>query len=365
MRRTVSILFSLFLACGTYASTNDLGIPHSSATVDVRVFNVANVTLVGLAHTLIAPILPGHENSLSPVYAFLVEHKNLGNVVAGFFTSGMAKVEQVKDITELLQDGGIPLATIDTVIWSHTHFDHIGDLSKFPNTTGLVIGSETDTSTYPEFANASLQASDLAGRDVKKIDFSTANHTFSGLKAVDYFGDGSFYLLNTPGHTHGHLAALARVTPTSFVALGGDTFHHVGEARPRPRFQQNFPCPADLLEEAKSSISTDYFWSPHSRDGAFDLRSRAAQLFTGSDLPDSFNTDPVAFQVSLDKLATFDADPDVFVLVAHDLSVRESLPYFPAYLNGWQASGLKERTVWNFVKKTNAASFFTPVNATT
>jgi hypothetical protein len=151
------------------------------------------------------------------------------------------------------------------------------------------------------------------------------------------------------------------VTPTSFVALGGDTFHHVGEARPRPRFQQNFPCPADLLEEAKSSISTDYFWSPHSRDGAFDLRSRAAQLFTGSDLPDSFNTDPVAFQVSLDKLATFDADPDVFVLVAHDLSVRESLPYFPAYLNGWQASGLKERTVWNFVKKTNAASFFTPV----
>ncbi|KAJ7879944.1 hypothetical protein B0H14DRAFT_2707973, partial [Mycena olivaceomarginata] len=42
----------------------------------------------------------------------------------------------------------------------------------------------------------------------------------------------------------------------------------------------------------------------------------------------------------------FDADPDVFVLIAHDLSVRDALPYFPAYLTGWKASGLKEPTVW-------------------
>ncbi|KAJ7334264.1 hypothetical protein DFH08DRAFT_965993 [Mycena albidolilacea] len=357
MRRTVSILFSLFLAGGTYVSWHDLGIPHSSATVDVRVFNVANMTLMGQAHAFYAPILPGRENSLSPLYAFLVEHKKIWETVAGFFTSGIAKVEQVKDITELLQDGGIPpsfggethflsylRALTPDLLYSHTHFDHIGDLSKFPNTTGLVIGSETDASTYPEFANASLQASDLAGRDVKKIDFSAANHTFSGLKAVDYFGDGSFYLLNTPG-----------------VTLGGDTFHHVDETRPRPQFQHNFPCPAHLLGEAGTSISTDYFWSPHSRDGAFALPSRAAQLFADSDLPDAFNADPVAFQVSLDKLTRFDADPDVFVLIAHDLSVRDALPHFPAYLTGWKASARKARTVWKFVEKTNPASFFTPV----
>jgi hypothetical protein len=39
----------------------------------------------------------------------------------------------------------------------------------------------------------------LSGHQVTKIDFAAANLSFSSMKAVDYFGDGSFYLLNTPG----------------------------------------------------------------------------------------------------------------------------------------------------------------------
>ncbi|KAJ7261708.1 beta-lactamase-like protein [Mycena haematopus] len=373
--RLIPGLFISVLLSGAYASWLDFGIPASTATVDVRVFNVANVTLVNDAHTFITPVLPGHEDAIFPDFSFLVEHSgkrfmfdlgirkdplNLAPSLTGLFTSGVVQVEQPKDITELLQDGGIPLTSIDSVFWSHSHFDHIGDMSKFPNTTQLVIGSETDTSTYPEFPNAALQTSDFAGRKVTKIDFATANLTFSGIKAIDYFGDGSFYLLYTPGHILGHMSALARVTPTSFIALGGDTFHHVGEARPRPLFQKNFPCPAHLLEEAKTSISTDYFWSPESRDGAFDMLSRSQQLFAVSDLPDSFYADPVTSQISLEKLATFDADPDIFVLIAHDISLRSSIQYFPAYLNHWKASGLKDTTVWSFVDKTNPASVFTP-----
>ncbi|KAF7374593.1 Metallo-beta-lactamase superfamily protein [Mycena sanguinolenta] len=200
----------------------------------------------------------------------------------------------------------------------------IGDMSIFPNSTTLVVGSETNTSAYPR----SLPQSEPfrafthnipSGRTVTKIDFSAANLTFSGMKAVDYFGDGSFLNASTPGHLPGHLSALARVTPTTFIALGGDTFHHVAE----------------------TSISTDYFWSPDSSDGAFDKLSRAQQFFVISDLPDSFAADPVTAQISLEKIATFDADPDIFVAVAHDSSLMSSIPYFPAYLNDWQASGLK------------------------
>ncbi|KAJ6512906.1 beta-lactamase-like protein [Mycena sanguinolenta] len=375
MRFIPGLLVLSVLAGETYASSLDFGIPPSSATVDVRVFNVANVTLVNDAHTFTTPVLPGHEDAIFPMFAFLVEKSgkrfmfdlgiridplNLAPSVAAFFTSGTVVLEQPKDITELLQDGGISLASIDSVFWSHSHFDHIGDMSKFPNSTKLIIGSETDTETYPEFPNATLLTSDFAGRTVQKIDFSTANLTFSGMKAIDYFGDGSFYLLNTPGHLPGHLSALARVTPTTFISLGGDAFHHVGEARPRPNFQKNFPCPAHLLEEAKTSISTDYFWSPDSSDGAFDMLSRAQQLFAVSDLPDSFYTDPVTAQISLEKLATFDADPNIFVVVAHDISLRATIPYYPAYLNDWQKSGLKEQTVWSFIDKANPASVFTP-----
>ncbi|KAJ6518903.1 beta-lactamase-like protein [Mycena sanguinolenta] len=372
--RVLSGLSTISLLAGVYASSVDLNIPSSTATVDVRVFNVANGSVVNAASTLFAPILPGRESAVVPIYSFLVEHNssktrlmfdlgirtdplNFAPSVAALFTSGTIQLEQpFKGITELLQDGGIPLASINAVIWSHSHFDHILSflslLQKLP---------ETNTMTYPTFPNASLQASDLAGRKVTKIDFTTANLTFSGgLKAIDYFGDGSFYLVNTPGHLPGHLTALARVTPTSFISLGGDTFHHVGEARPQPLFQQNFPCPAHLLEESKSAISTDYFWSPLSRDGAFDILSRSQQLLAISDQPDSFYADPVAAAVSLEKIATFDADPDIFVIVAHDMSLRADLPYYPAYLNDWKANGLKEDNVWNFIDTSNPAFIFSP-----
>ncbi|KAJ7772627.1 beta-lactamase-like protein [Mycena maculata] len=373
----LSCLSLLFLEA--YASFQDFGIPSSDATVEVRAFNVGNATLVGAAHAFILPVLPGHENVSFPLFAFLVEHNdkrfmfdlgmrkdplNFAPSIASGFASGIFILDSPKDITELLEDGGIPLASIDTVIWSHSHFDHIGDMSKFPNSTSLIIGPGTDTAIYPETANASLQASDFAGHHVTELDFTGTHLTFSGLKAIDFFGDGSFYLLDTPGHLPGHISALARVTPTSFVSLGGDTFHHAGEARPRPDFQKNYPCPGHLVEEIKSSISTDYFWSPKSSDGAFDIVSRAQQLFAVSDLPDSFYADPVTSQVSLEKIATFDADPDFFVAIAHDMSLVSTLPTFPASLNNWKDSNLKNTSVWIFTETSNPAFAFNPTNVT-
>ncbi|KAJ7431360.1 hypothetical protein B0H11DRAFT_2131044 [Mycena galericulata] len=381
-----SLLLLVFLALARAASS-DFGIPSSNATVSVKRFNVGNITLVNLLHTLVHPILPGHESATIPMYSFLVEHGsgastrrlmfdlglrkdplNLAPSIAALFATGDFVGPFNQDITDLLGDAGIALSSIESVIWSHSHFDHIGDMSKWPNSTSLVIGSQTDTSTYPQNASAALLASDFAGRTVTEIDFFTANLTFNSLSTIDYFGDGSFYLVNTPGHLPGHLTAFARVTanPSSFIILAGDTFHHAGEARPRPLFQQSFPCPAHLLAEARTAISTNYFWSPYSTLGQFDIPSRAAQLLAISDTPDSYYADPVTSQVSLEKIALFDADEDFFVLVTHDFSVVSALAYYPEELNGWKTSGWKQQTVWSFVDAANPAFVFSPTttNAT-
>ncbi|KAF7299514.1 Metallo-beta-lactamase superfamily protein [Mycena indigotica] len=266
-----------------YSTTFD--IPSSNATVSISRFNIGNITAQNQFHTLIFPVIPGRDMMELPMYAFLVQHGqrkvmfDLGirkdplnfvpSLAAPFASGQFAPSHFDTDIFDLLGQAGIAPSSIESVIWSHAHFDHIGDMSKFPNTTSLVIGSETDVSTYPTNPNATLQESDFAGRNITPIDFSKSSLEINDLRAVDYFGDGSFYLLDTPGHIAGHLTGLARVTanPSTFILLAGDTFHHVGEARPRPALQANFPCPAHIVESSRGHVSTDYFFSPGSSDG--------------------------------------------------------------------------------------------------
>ncbi|KAJ7327607.1 hypothetical protein DFH08DRAFT_816447 [Mycena albidolilacea] len=346
----------------------NFGILALKATVDVRVFNVANMTILSETHAFILPVLPGHESVIFPMYSFLIEHKssqkrlmfdlgiqkdpeNTPPAFASVFSSGFAQLEPYRDITVLLQNEGINLTSIDAVVWSHVHFDHVGDMSTFPNSTKLIIGLDTDLATFLESPTAPLQESDFIGHDINRVNFANMTLTVSGLKAVDYFSDRSFYLVDTPGHLLGHLTALACVTPTSFVVLGRDTFHHTRQARPWPQFQKNFPCPTHLLIDSKSTISTDFFWSPGSCIGAFDLPSRAEVLLSVSDLPDSFYADPV-------KVALFNADPDFFVITAHNISLRSVILYFPVYLNSWKASQLKEKAVWSFIDAVNPAFVF-------
>ncbi|KAJ7118808.1 hypothetical protein C8R44DRAFT_625159 [Mycena epipterygia] len=356
-----------------------LAVPPSDATVDVKAFNVANFT-AALASVLVQPILPGHETIKLPLHAFLVEHGpskkrlmfdlgmrrdplNFPPSVSSLFQSGMYSADPFADITVLLEEGGIPLNSIETIIWSHSHFDHIGDLSLWPNTTDLVIGPGTNRSLYPEFPDSALQASDFAGHTVTELNFDGTNITFSGLPALDYLGDGSFYLLNTPGHLAGHIAALARVTPSSFIVLGADTCHHAGQLRPRPQFQHAYPCPAQLLTESRTAVSTQYFWSPDSNVGAFDIHSRAQPMLSIPDKPNSADADPVAGRVSLDKIANFDADEDFFVVLAHDESLLDVLPYFPKSLSAWRGTGMKDKALWGFLDERNPAFRFSPIAA--
>jgi hypothetical protein len=112
--------------------------------------------------------------------------------------------------------------------------DHVGNMKTFPGSVKLIVGpgfKSNFTTGYPTNKDSPLLDADWEGRELVEIEFKSELE-IGGFKANDYFGDGSFYLLNAPGHTVGHLCGFARVSKGSndqedtFVLIGGDACHH-------------------------------------------------------------------------------------------------------------------------------------------
>ncbi|KAJ7588103.1 beta-lactamase-like protein [Mycena floridula] len=360
----LSLASILVILPAVLASTfANLGIPKSSETVDVKMFDVLThspdtfLPAVGF----LFPVIPGRENLDINMYAFLIEHSKTGK--RAMFDLGLRKdfnnsapfwktqsfdgiiIEQ--DIVTQLHNGNISLESIESVFWSHSHLDHVGDMSLWPNSTKLVIGPDTDTRTFPTFPNASLLETDLAGRDVVKVNFSNSTLAIGGFPAVDFFGDGSFYLLDVPGHCPGHMAGLARVTPTSFILLAGDAFHNVGQIRPSEHLHDHYPIPQEILDESRLNINRKYFFAP---DDNTDLSTERTPFFTVANV--GAYSDPPTARISQLVTTTFDSNPDVLVITAHDPAMEGILQLFPKSIRQWKQSGVKDEGIWLFAKNT-------------
>ena len=71
--------------------------------------------------------------------------------------------------------------------------------------------------------------------------------------AYDYFGDGSVYILNVPGHAVGHISALVRTTPDTAIFMGGDVCHFTGDIRPTEYIPLPDPLPKDAILDKRIS----------------------------------------------------------------------------------------------------------------
>ncbi|KAK7019049.1 Metallo-beta-lactamase superfamily protein [Favolaschia claudopus] len=360
-------------------SFQDLDIPASSSTVTVKIFDIVDdpKKVIAAAANFLTPVPAGYENTTCPVYAFLVEHvpsgkkvlfdlgprKDLGENGAPFMReavrSGANILPVSKDIVEQLADDGVDLASISSVIWSHSHADHTGDMSKFPPSTTLMFSKNMTTETYETNPWSSLLPSDLAGRKLIPIDFdaSESSLTVGGFKAFDLFADGSFYILDVPGHQTGHVCGLARVTPTSFILMGADACHHAGVLRPTSALHRNVPCPGELLAATRLSISPTHVHKPGPEfQPQFDLPSRTTPLLSIAEK--GYFEDPTAANESIRKLGEFDANGDVLVILAHDESIGPFVRPYPAVLDAWKEKGWKREAIWAFLDEKNPAFRF-------
>lgn len=119
------------------------------------------------------------------------------------------------------------------------HFDHCGNISRLPQSVDLIVGpgfKDAFLPGYPTKEESPFWEADFKGRNVIEAPFNTKIGKF---QAWDYFGDGSLYVLNVPGHATGHVSALVRTTPDTAVFMGGDVCHFTGAWLLRSRMLLN------------------------------------------------------------------------------------------------------------------------------
>ncbi|GLA74466.1 hypothetical protein AtubIFM55763_005710 [Aspergillus tubingensis] len=352
-----------------------LEFPKSDRTVRVRMVDTTTLMTVNTG-ILIQPVQPGHEILNLTDVAFLIEHEasnqkvmfdlgtrkdywNLPPVVRQPFDQAMKAARVDKDVTEILCEKGIELRDIGSVIWSHYHWDHIGNVALFPPTTSLVVGPGFKSHPhllpgFPDDAESPVSADAFAERDVVEPDFADGL-TIGGFRAQDFFGDGSFYLLDTPGHCVGHLCGLARTTADTFVFLGGDICHFPGVIRPNARlpFPDNIPsealdkdrffpspCPCSILTNSHPIAKVD---------------PRQEPFYEVSGYEGSAFFDAEVAQKSVTKLLDFEASENVLICIAHDSDLLLHLPTFndspSSDLNSWKEKGWKEKLRWGWVNE--------------
>lgn len=279
--------------------------------------------------------------------------ENLSPHLLNHFEKRGAKVTVEKGVREILEDGGFDTEKLEAIIWSHWHFDHVGDPSTFPPHTALIVGpgfKEKVAPGYPVNPESTFLEADYAGRELREIGFGDGEEgvlEIGQFKAFDYFGDGSFYLLSTPGHAVGHLCGLARVSsnPDSFILLGGDACHHAGELRP----SRYLPLPPNISPNPFTGITDPSAPCP----GAL-----FEPLLRGGDASKPFyelSTNGVHFDVeeatrTVEKIQAGDCRDDILVAVAHDNSLLGVVDFFPKTMDQFLEKGWTRKLRWLFLR---------------
>ncbi|KAH7028442.1 metallo-beta-lactamase superfamily protein [Macrophomina phaseolina] len=352
----------------------NLHIPHSHNTVTVSIIDTTSHMSKFPSWTFVEPQIPGFTEMDVRAFSFLIQHASSGNrydtllfdlgvrkdwencptsFVEGIKQAG-CKIEVEKDVATILRENGQALTDVGGIVWSHWHFDHVGDPGTFPSTTDVIVGpgfKSHHVPAFPTIAHSQVDERAWKGRKLREIDFAADGR---GLKigrfeAFDLYGDGSFYLLNTPGHTIGHMSALARTTvdPPTFIFMGGDIAHHGGEFRPT----EYIPLPREIspnplkhaLLRPPPTCPGDIFVSIHPK------KSRTEPFFNPTTAEGGWHLSAAEATHSIEKMIEFDAYDNIFPVIAHDNSLLDVVDFYPKTANDWLAKGWKDKSRWEFL----------------
>ena len=113
---------------------------------------------------------------------------------------------------------GMKTSDIKYVVVGHLHLDHGGNIGQFPNATLIVQDLEVQAAVSPDIGFSVYYIpgdfADMKNQNVVKLNGD-----------LDLFGDGSFRIINAPGHTKGSQFAVARLPKTGSVIMTSDVVY--------------------------------------------------------------------------------------------------------------------------------------------
>lgn len=149
------------------------------------------------------------------------------------------------------------------------------------------------------------------------------------------------------------MSALARTTvsPPSFIFMGGDTCHHAGVFRPTeylPLPESISPSPLHPINitQRSSFCPGELFLALHPSHSATEPFYKIAVDEKGQSLA---YVDVKSAKDTIKKMQRIDRHEEVFVIMAHDASLRDVLSYWPKPANTWQVDGWKSKGTWRFL----------------
>lgn len=162
-------------------------------------------------------------------------------------------------------------------------------------------------------------------------------------------------------HTVGHIGALCRTTPSTFILLGADSCHFLGVMRPTPENPQHVragdgvaslssgPCPCSNIpfnsraKMLESSVAVMPDGPMCRRSPYYNISAHESTAFEAPDVA----------QKTVESLQILDANPNIWICFAHDNSISEVCPLLNTApekdLNLWREQDLKNRSMWHFL----------------
>ncbi|WP_183033134.1 MBL fold metallo-hydrolase [Cupriavidus sp. UME77] len=190
-------------------------------------------------------------------------------------------------IDQLLRAGMEP---VQTIILSHSHWDHASGISDFPNATVLVHPAELSVIRRPTAGVGGSWPSQVSAQSIKWKSLAFEPVSYKGFaNSRDLYGDGTVVLVPLLGHTPGSIGMFISVDSGAQYFLVGDAVWN-----------------AKALK-----LGSPKFW--------------AARWLVDGDIEQT--------QDAVDQIrALAGRHPDIVVVPAHDGPVQTSLGYFPAWV---------------------------------